>query len=114
MLTSSRDAKKVKCQHKRPCHDCPWRRKSLPRWLGGATPQQWLAEAHSDNPVHCHALRLAAGGPVQCVGIANYRANVAKSPRDPRVLRGKRDNTVFGQPAEFLQHHENRRKGPAA
>lgn len=37
----------------KPCSDCPMRRDALPGWLGGATPEEYRALAHSDHAVDC-------------------------------------------------------------
>jgi len=41
-LISSDEAKESKCQHKSPCSDCPWSRKSLKGWLGSLDINEWL------------------------------------------------------------------------
>lgn len=88
-------------QHKRPCSDCPWSPNSLAGWLGDMTAQEWLAAAHGEARVDCHALI----GP-QCAGMAIYRANVCKLPRDPEQLRLPADRTlVFAGPVAFRDHH---------
>lgn len=100
-LITSDQAVDAKCQHRTPCSDCPWSRQALNGWLGGATIDQWVRTAHSDANVPCHALRGA-----QCAGIAIYRANVLKTPRDPAVLRLPKDPVkVFATPFEFIEHH---------
>lgn len=88
-------------QHERPCSDCPWSREALAGWLGGMTSEEWLEEAHSEALIDCHVWDGA-----QCAGAAIYRANMAKSPRDPEALRLPRDTeAVFATPDEFTQHH---------
>lgn len=47
-LVSSDEAVDTDRQHVRPCPDCPWSRKSLPGWLGGLTPEDWIRLAASD------------------------------------------------------------------
>ena len=89
-------------QHASPCSDCPWARFALPGWLGMLSPAEWVQVAHSDDRVECHTVSN-----MQCAGIAMYRANVAKAPRDPRVLRLPPDRaTCFATPAEFLEYHK--------
>ncbi len=101
-LISADEAIPAKAQHRRPCSDCPLGRASLPGWLGGATSVEYLLMLHTDAKVDCHVL---AG--VQCAGVAIYRANVAKNPRDPAVLRLSSDRVaVFAKPSEFLAHHD--------
>ncbi len=106
VMTSSAEAKPAKRQHKKPCHDCPWRRTAMPGWLGGDTPAAWVAEAHSDNVIECHT-RLG----VQCAGAAIYRANVCKTSRDTSVLRlPSAHAVVFSSPTEFMLHHARTKK----
>lgn len=100
-LISSDEAVQATHQHSKPCGDCPWTRKALPGWLGGETPQQWVATAHSDAHIECHTLLGA-----QCAGAAIYRANVCKSPRDSTTLRLPSDRgIVFALPSEFVEYH---------
>lgn len=87
---------------KAPCSDCPFRRDALRGWLGGSTPEEFIAMAHSDTAYPCHAFL----GP-QCAGLAIYRANVAKLPRSPHVQRLNADRVaVFASIKEFLAHHK--------
>lgn len=89
-------------QIKKPCSDCPWRRDSLNGWLGSNTAHEWVIFAHSDTRVECHVY-----SDVQCAGIAIYRANVSKHPRDHELLVLPPDEvTVFASPREFIEHHE--------
>lgn len=95
------DAVPAKGQHKKPCSDCPFARHSLPGWLGGATVDEWLYDAHGEGTIPCHVLEGA-----QCAGAAVYRRNVLKRPRDPAVLVLPADReTVFATPVEFADHH---------
>jgi hypothetical protein len=96
------DAVQADKQHTTPCSDCPWAREALNGWLGGSTPEEWLACAHSDQVIPCHVIDN-----MQCAGAAIYRANVVKSPRDPDCLRLPKDRVkVFASPAEFKDHHD--------
>lgn len=106
-MTTDKEARKTDVQHRKPCHDCPWRRKALAGWLGGNTADAWIRLAHSDARVPCHTNK---GRPQpQCVGLATYRANVLKLPRDPEVLRVEPDReNVFATPAEFTDYHSKR------
>lgn len=89
-------------QHTKPCSDCPWTRTSVPGWLGPETTDSFLQIAHGDNKYPCHVHCNQ-----QCAGMAIYRQNVCKSPRDPTALRLPADEkTVFGTPSEFRSHHE--------
>jgi hypothetical protein len=95
-------AKPCKTQHRRACSDCPLRRDSVRGWLGGYTPEEYLALLHSDERIDCHTKE----GP-QCAGAAIYRENVCKSPRPGSgCLELPADKkVVFGNPMEFLKHH---------
>lgn len=102
MMTSIDQAVTAPKQHKKPCHDCPWRRESIKGWLGGAYVSEWIAEAHGEGSIPCHTISNQ-----QCAGSAIYRANVCKSVRDSRVLYLPSDREiVFASPKEFTEHHK--------
>lgn len=103
LLTASQ-AKRVKTQHKSPCSDCPFARKSLAGWLGRMSAATWIKVILGDGRVECHT-RV----PMQCAGSAIFRANICKVPRDSSVLHGLPADRigVFATPQEFLNHHEN-------
>ena len=101
-LITTEDAKPAKGQHKAPCSDCPWRRKSLAGWLGSATREEWIGDAHGEARIECHTLIGA-----QCAGAAIYRTNVCKTPKYPELLVLPADKVkVFATPMEFLEHHD--------
>lgn len=103
-LISSDEAVQADRQHTEPCSDCPWTRDALNGWLGGATIDDWLRTAHADARVPCHVVDNQ-----QCAGLAIYRTNVGKSPRDASALRLPADRgKVFATPMEFRAHHEAR------
>ena len=105
---------------KAPCKECPFRRTAPPGWLGGGEigrAADYLAEAHSDRDIACHvSVRAADRAPLRkfahsCVGLAIYRNNVHKLPRDGNaraaVMRTAPDPvTVFAKPAEFMERHD--------
>lgn len=94
----------------RPCNDCPWRRVSCAGWLGPFDAEEWIALAHSDEPIACHETIVEDDvwdGAKQCMGAAIYRANIAKLPRNREVIVGKADREhVFSGPREFIDHHQ--------
>lgn len=95
-----------------PCDDCPWRRESLKGWLGPMSKDEWVALAHSDEKIACHQTIEVdeewTEKVKQCRGVATYRANIAKSPRDPSVAVGPVDrDKVFSNPMEFKAHHDS-------
>lgn len=100
-LKTADQAVKTKCQHKRPCSNCPWAHKSLPGWLGSNTAAEWIDIAHGEpGGAECHTTDK------QCAGMVIYQANVCKSPRDSSVLRlPQNKTTVFASAAEFKAHH---------
>jgi hypothetical protein len=102
-LISNDEAVVGKVQHTKSCSDCPWARTALAGWLGSMTTAEWIAVAHSDAYVECHTLLTQ-----QCAGLAIYRKNMCKSPRDPSILVLDKDTgTVFSNPVEFITHHSN-------
>lgn len=118
VLLRSDQAKPFRVQHKAPCSDCPWARKSLKGWTGPNSTAQWLAVARDYwHPIACHTRRIAAGvvnrlrgetlGHWECAGAAIYRANTCVRPFEERVLLQLPANrvTVFTSPIEFETHH---------
>lgn len=101
-LVSSDEAVATPSQHTTPCTDCPFARTALPGWLGGDTPEWWVGLAHGEGEPGCHITTNQ-----KCAGLAIYRANVCKSPRDPKALRLPADREkVFANPREFMRHHK--------
>lgn len=112
-------AKPFRVQHKAPCSDCPWARKSLKGWTGPNSSKTWLATARDYwHPIACHTRRIAAGivhrlggvmnGHWECAGAAIFRANTnVHYYGDNRPLLRLDPNriTVFSSPGEFLNHH---------
>jgi hypothetical protein len=104
MLTSD-EAVVTKQQHMKPCSDCPWRKNSIRGWLGPLGVIGWLRVARGDSNVTCHTLKKPTKGHWQCAGIATYRANTCKIPKDPLALRlpSSKDVFTFG---EFEKYHD--------
>jgi len=101
---SSDEAQVGKVQHRQPCSDCPFARVALPGWLGSVSAEEWIQLAHGEGTAECHAILEQ-----DCAGLAIYRANVCKSPRDPNALRLPPDTVkVFARPQEFLDHHKKK------
>lgn len=102
-LKTAGQARPRKEQHRSPCTDCPFARKSLRAWLGRMSPEEWMQAVHGEALVDCHTVSNQ-----QCAGSAIYRANVCKSPRRSDALRlPANPSTVFGSRAEFMAHHSS-------
>jgi len=96
------EAVEGKCQHKKACSDCPWAKTAMPGWLGALSAEEWIEVAHADNEVPCHAIKNT-----QCAGLAIYRANMSKLPRNPDVLVLPPDRENVFSYFEFLEHHRS-------
>lgn len=117
-LLRSDQAREFRVQHKAPCSDCPWARKSLKGWTGPNATWRWLKVA-SDywHPIACHTRQIARGirnvlrrttnGHWECAGAAIYRANTKVYFFPERGLLRLPENkvTVFSSPEEFRAHH---------
>lgn len=98
----------------RPCKECPWRKNSIPGWLGASTPLEFLALSESEARMPCHLTvdyeqddwREQAETAPQCAGRAIHFANRCREPQDPSLLRLKPDyEAVFSNPLDFYKHH---------
>jgi len=108
-ITSSDQAKVTKTQHTSPCSDCPFRRNSIPGWLGSMPPEFFVHLAHSDARYDCHTKKADVKTFHQCAGMAIFRDNICKSPRDPNVLQLDGNTVkVFSDGQEFINHHRDR------
>jgi hypothetical protein len=118
-LLTSDQAKPFRRQHKAPCSDCPWARKSLRGWTGAHKIEAWLWIARDYwHAIACHTRRIAAGIPQpdkelrragfwECAGAAIFRANTAVRYFEGRPLLRLPANTVtvFADAHEFSAHH---------
>lgn len=98
----------------KPCRECPWRKNSIPGWLGASTPLEFLDLSESEARMPCHLtvdyerddweeqIKTAP----QCAGRAIYFANRCKVPKNREliVLEADREN-VFTDPEAFYRHH---------
>lgn len=80
-------------------------RDALPGWLGGSSADEYRRLAHSDEIVHCHAIKGT-----HCAGMAIYRRNVAKSIPPGGFSLEKNKELVFATPMEFMAHHERSKR----
>lgn len=111
---------------KSPCKNCPYRKDSLPGWLGSAeTPAEFLKQLELPYPHPCHPKvdwektkqeDLPEFGLTHpCIGELVFMRNTCKSPRDPdfRELVNEYPpdrEQVFANKQEFINHHSNRTK----
>ena len=106
-------------KHTRPCKSCPFRRESLPGYLGAWTAQEFLDATLYERPMECHETvdyrKLNWQGDQManaalCAGALTFMRNVVKRPRDP-VLAAAVDASqadrelVFANRNEFMAHH---------
>lgn len=102
---------------KKPCNQCPFRRRSLPGYVGADTPEHFIATTLSDVAMPCHSTidyedpdwedSLAADGSARhCAGAAILFANKFKLSRDrTRPSLPADTKNVFKNEVEFLDHH---------
>ena len=102
------EANEVVKQITKPCEDCPFRRIAIAGWLAGQSPADYCQMAHSDDVIQCHT-KLMDGEPVQCAGVAIYRANVAKRCELPNIKLPADRKSVFASPSEFLEYHSRKK-----
>ena len=102
---------------KSPCAECPWRKESIPGFLGPYDAEKWSEMAHSEAPIACHMTidfveegQGAWDDPKirQCAGAAIFRTNTFKKPRHPKIATLPRSEKVFSNSREFLAHHAQR------
>lgn len=85
---------------KKPCKDCPFRKDSLPGWLGA---QRMASILHSDSFV-CHKeTTMQCAGHMLISGTDNAFVRVAKAVGIELELSGREQ--VFETKAECIQHH---------
>jgi hypothetical protein len=101
---------------KTPCRECPFRRRSLPGWLGASNPEEFLATTLADAEMPCH-MTVDYEDPYWedeldmaqfCAGALIFFRNICKVSRDrSRPLLPADKENVFATPAEFLAHHKS-------
>lgn len=98
-----------------PCRECPFRRKSLPGYLGSDTPEHFLVVSMAAAvPMPCHlqvdydkpGWEAEASRVNQCSGHAIFLSNICKEPRTRAVQTLPPDRElVLATPQEFIGHH---------
>lgn len=109
---------------KKPCTECPFKKKSLPGWLGEASgdPERFLApmEYHI-TPCHLKVKwdeaeernLIVDGKDNPCIGALHFLANSCKLPRGARIPGPYKDlmklsiknEDVFKWEFDFKKHH---------
>ncbi len=100
---------------KKPCDECPWRRKHAAGWLGGYKPEEYTQQIQFDGPpVPCHkTIKQGKEATSICYGSLVFMKNNCKSVRHeeypPDVLKAveKDIENVFQWSQEFLDHHKD-------
>jgi hypothetical protein len=102
-------------QHTKPCGECPFRRRSMPGYLGSNELEDFAILAMQETHMPCHSLvdyedpdwEIIQEGVAGCAGRAIMWRNTAKMPMPgspvPR-LEADREN-VFSNIREFEAHH---------
>lgn len=102
----------------KPCSDCPFRRKSMPGWLGHSSPEGFIDCMQRDEPLPCHqtidyddpnwldkwVAQQDTGK--MCAGALIFMANKLQRAHDrdfPTMTKDK--ETVFSNSVEFVRHH---------
>ncbi len=98
----------------KPCKECPFRRASLPGYLGEDAPEAFVYTAMSEQFMPCHLevdyedddWRDGLDEVHQCSGRAIFMTHICKLPRDPALALLPADHKrIFSTPQEFLDHH---------
>lgn len=116
--------KSMKLASKSPCRECPFRRDSVPGYLGGYTPEMYLDAVKSPASLACHCSPGFHEGEIErqrvCTGLAAFRANIghiasilhpvygavpAEAHKSTQHV-GSDDETYFGTEREFYDHHK--------
>ena len=103
----------MKAPAKKPCRECPFRRKSAPGYLGNDTADHFLALTMRDHEMPCHISvdyerkdwRNTIGSAQHCAGAATFFANIGKLSRDQGRAQRPKSTAVFTTPMEFLKYH---------
>lgn len=124
----------MKFSQTKPCSQCPFRKKSLPGWLGAATPEEFIGATMEDGLMPCHKTvnydkpdwkwaMLAPQSKVQhCAGARIFFRNQCKVSRNDYYVEAKRlgmitevepSDDVFKNKHEFLAHHTKFKKALA-
>lgn len=106
-------------RHKEACERCPWRRTSLPGWLGDETPSAFLWATQREHMMPCHCgvdyedpdwKEKLVDAP-HCAGSLVFMKNNCQLPIHPdlreMVEQVEQSEDVFQWGKEFLDHHQD-------
>lgn len=98
----------------KPCRECPFRKESLPGYLGGFTVAQVIQAAVNETDFICHTTREKDyDSQVQCAGRLLFASKVGKSFRDRRLekMRLAAQDEIGTEKilnyVEFREHHRD-------
>lgn len=117
----------MKLKRKTPCKECPFRKTSLPGWLGPWTTQEILAQVHSEGGLACHTVvnKLVEEGVEQdseemqerthvCVGSLQHANASCKRYRHPMLAGWAEEVGTSDQILDlraFMNHHGEKKRG---
>lgn len=99
-----------------PCNNCPFRRKSMPGWLGAGSPESFIDCMQRDEPLPCHQTvdyddehwlakwMLQRDSKMKmCAGALVFMRN--KLQNNPFAKVEKDHENIFSNSVEFVRHH---------
>lgn len=93
-------------KHKKPCAECPWRRKAPAGYLGGIKIENFVNPVKFGMPIPCH---LSTSEDAMCAGAAIVMKNSCTVPRDQgdaeQVDLVERSSDCFQYVHEFEDYH---------
>lgn len=122
----------VKFDKVTPCGECPFRKKSIPGWLGGGGPEDFVRDTMNDALMPCHTDKnfikardaehtpeefqeaLLDGSIQHCAGARIFFKNQCKMSQNPLYMEAQREGKikpvernpeVFTFRNEFIEHH---------
>lgn len=100
-------------QHRKPCKECPYRRKSPAGYLGGYPLEPYRQPPSAGVPTTCHMKDKGAADPATafCSGSLAVIANDPKVTPAPgyelAALAVEDRETCFGSVEEFAEYHKH-------
>ena len=118
-----------------PCNECPFRKKSIPGWLGGGDPTDFVQDTMNDALMPCHTDKnfikardtdhtpeefqeALLNGPIQhCAGARIFFKNQCKMSSNQIFMKAQaagkvkpveKNPDVFSWRHEFIAHHSKK------